>query len=544
MCNELGQLDLARVFHPDESESLEQFKQFLEDRGAHDNRALRSILDLLLETGVDSPAGTTRRCRTIVVQTHYVDRWYTDAFARLYGRAYRDYPRTCLRLHFFADRLVEDQLLPSRSGEEERRRVDMLQSSYLGYCVLQPSDPDTVGRTVIPPPHTDFPKRMPTVATSNLNLFGARLHVDGTAFMEQDRRVSACATVAIFMTHMALYRQFRLRPYSPTQITELAHQTLRPTGRAIPSEGLIVAQMAWALSAMGHEPQVYELEDMPVSYARVILSTYLRSSLPVIFVVALDAGQAGMHALTAVGYTHGSGPTALPRPGPVDASEWVDGFIAHDDQRGPYRLLRLTGRDLPTIRGSRLPEFELLGGYGPDPQEVLTTGAVRTALVPLPEGAYMTAERAVLKSHRCMKSFRGLASSAGIALDLPQNMISRTYLIASSDLRTALSPEAGLSRELAVRYRFLPMPFALWVTEFVELSPSSATMPFRAPLVAEVLIDAVSNPQAGDFVTIHKRPYFAHMEPKGQSPSSALQDALSRPLSDDTPYVSPFNEYT
>jgi len=361
--------------------------------------------------------------------------------------------------------------------------------------------------------------------------------------MEQDRRVSACATVAIWMTHMALYRQFRLRPYSPTQITELGHETFRPAGRAIPSEGLNVAQMSWALSGMGHDPQVYELENMPVSYARAILATYLRSSLPVILVVFLDPPESDWHALTTLGYSHGSGPTSLPEPGVEDAGEWVDGFIIHDDQRGPYRVLRLTDSYI-TMWGANLPQFELLAGYGPDAQKVLATGAIRTAIVPLPEGAYMTAERASLKTHRCLETFRRLASSRGMALDLPQNMVSRTYLIASSDLRKNLSPEAGLSRELAIRYRFQPMPFALWVTEFVELSPSSATMPFQAPLVGEVLIDALSNPRANDFVAIHKGPYFAHMGPKDQSSSSALQDALSHPLSHDPPYISPFNEYT
>lgn len=540
--SQLGQSDLALIFHPEEPESLQDLNQFLSRRGALSSLALRSILHLVLETGVDWPHGTTTRARTILVQDHYLDRWYADAFSKLYGRAYRDYPRTCIRLHFFADRLVEDDLLPAQSSEEETRRVNMLQSSYLGYCVLQPSDPDTVGRTLLPPVHTDFPKRLSTVATSGATLFGARLEVDGTAFMEQDRRVSACATVAIWMSHMAQYRQFRLRPYSPTQITELAHETLRPAGRAIPSGGLNVAQMSWALSGMGHEPQVYELEDMPLTYVRAILTTYLRSSLPVILVVVLDPPQAGWHALTTLGYSHGTGPTSLPRPGVVDASEWVDRFVIHDDQRGPYRLLRLTG-SYATIRGTELPQFELLAGYAPDPQEVLATGAVRTAIVPLPEGAYMTAERAILKSHSCLEGLRRLASSGGFALDLPQDMVSRTYLIASSDLRKSLSPEAGLSRELAIRYRFQTMPFALWVTEFVELSPSSATMPFQAPLVAEVLIDAVSNPRAEDFVSIHKRPYFAHMVPKDQSPSSALQDALSHPLCDDPPYVSPFNEY-
>lgn len=540
MSNESSLPSHTRIYYFGDEESWDSFERLWTQRGAlSEDRPtpLSSILDLVCRAGLEGPDGAARQCGTVVAQGQYLDRWYADAYGQLYGRQYMEYPRRCTRLHFFEGEISNDKLLPAATPEAERQRITRLQERYLGYAVIQPSYPDTVGRTVLGPPHTPFPKKIVSVPTSNVSLLGARLQIEGTPSMEQDRRVSACATAAVWMTHMALYRQFRLRPHSPRQITELASETQLPAGRAIPSPGLNIGQMSWALSSMGHEPVVMDFRWQAPAALLEQVSAYVRSGLPVILGAVLHTPKPAVHALTVVGYEFGSGPNDSSVRRELDASEWTAGLIVHDDQRGPYHILWLTGE----LTREGLPQFALLTGYAPCPETLLATGGIRSALAPMPEGAYMTAKEAIYKGYRLFQQFvREAAPAERVDLKLPAQVALRTHLIASSRFKAAYLPPTQCSCELSSAYCGQTMPFALWITEVVGVSPANREMPFQGPLIAEVLMDAMSNPAADDFVTIHFPPYLAHMKPREDEPIAAMRKGLRHPLDDDPPYPSPF----
>ena len=88
---------------------------------------------------------------TAVVEMQYIDRDYAEAHARFYSHSFTDYDSRCTRYHFFAaDSITEDDFNPyNESGDKPWKK---LRSSYLGYSVIRPSNPDTVGRSCLPLP--------------------------------------------------------------------------------------------------------------------------------------------------------------------------------------------------------------------------------------------------------------------------------------------------------------------------------------------------------------------------------------------------------
>jgi hypothetical protein len=104
----------------------------------------------------------------------------------------------CYRLHFFARDFSSPDDLHITSYSREKGRLDELQSDYQGFCVIHPSQPDTVGRTVIAPPRSpDHNQYLLCRNEYTLNLAGLQLKASGSPFLQQDGMVGACATAAV-----------------------------------------------------------------------------------------------------------------------------------------------------------------------------------------------------------------------------------------------------------------------------------------------------------------------------------------------------------
>ena len=89
-------------------------------------------------------------CKTIVTESHYIDRDYIHDAALFYARSLRSYPNFCQRLHFFKDEFDADkwrEMITDRDNRQERAKY--LQDSYLGFCVIRPLSGAPVGRTVL-----------------------------------------------------------------------------------------------------------------------------------------------------------------------------------------------------------------------------------------------------------------------------------------------------------------------------------------------------------------------------------------------------------
>lgn len=334
----------------------------------------RPLLDHALQLGA----------RYVVVEAPYTDQDYSADFVSFYASAFKTYPRTTKRVHFFADDVSELLAYPfAQQAEAFDNGPD-----YLGFSVVRPLAQGPVGRTIL-----RFPKfeglivRRAARASSKAHLLAVELQVEGAPFIQQDTRVGACAQAAIWMASRPLSERHRqIGWHSVSQITSFATTPTDPElSRALPhgSQGLSPLHIIRALGAMGHQPYSAVFEQTtagneeekletdnvqqfdadsectgdgqgPDLGAQASVMRYLDSGLPVILGLTDPEKAHEGHAVTAVGYAEVEGGAVNVSPG-YDA--FVRAFIVHDDQRGPYRLMPLCAEDIAELPTDRLMRF-------------------------------------------------------------------------------------------------------------------------------------------------------------------------------------------
>jgi hypothetical protein len=280
-------------------------------------------------------------CKTIVIESHYIDRDYISDVALFYSRSLRGYDNFCHRLHFFKEPFDQSrwtELVVHGGGADDGSDQRFLQGAYLGFAVMRPLPGSPVGRTVLPPlgPASESGRRREFNVTREYRVHLARfdLHVKGLAFQQQDQGVSACATTALWSSIHGVAPMEGLSIPTPADITEAASRYLLVGGRPLPSEGLTVHQMCEAIRAAGLAPLFVPSIDFASDRAQ--LFSYLRSGLaPVIALQSMQGG--GGHAVCAVGFKRGDvAPQTNPKLHFRDASTSLLGLYIHDDRLGPY----------------------------------------------------------------------------------------------------------------------------------------------------------------------------------------------------------------
>jgi hypothetical protein len=293
-------------------------------------------------------------CKSIIRESHYVDRDYIEDFALFYARSLKSYKNYCERLHFFSEPIDDErwkELVHTTESAARKRAKEWLQERYLGFSVNRPLPGSPVGRTVV----TTFPQTTPDgkrrsfgcVRDYRVHLGGYELKVRGLAFQQQDQGVSACATTALWSAmHSTAYLE-GITIATPASITEAASRYLLSAGRALPSDGLDVFQLCEATRAVGLAPQLIDgiwMRD------KLQLHTYIRSGFaPVLALESLKNGSG--HAVCAVGLKVGAIPPQENQSLHFrEAFRAIEAIYLHDDRIGPYATADLYGYTLKQER--------------------------------------------------------------------------------------------------------------------------------------------------------------------------------------------------
>lgn len=497
-----------------------------------DNSASKRILDIL--KGV---------CKSVLIEESYLDSEAVESYVAFYARAFKKYKRECMRLHFFSEKIT----LSNISGvtcnskdllEYNEESCNILQDIYLGFAIVRSSEPTTLGRTCIKAlqkQHTDF---ILCETDSSINLAGIDLKLRNTPFMQQDARVSCCSTVALWTVAELMNQKFEKGHFSTSLITEMANKHSIAGGRALPTQGLTVKQIDWALIGMGYHPISYELGDdiKKGSTVQRIIYTYIESNLPVILAIKYAYGY---HAITVLGhgYKINEHPKeAIPRFPFFSSAEWVPYFIIHDDQEGPYRYLKLeeTKSDLfcSPIVMSDSSEF--------DSNNV--NGNLFAIILPHPSGSIFTSGWDVeLKVFNILDKTLSILAKSGQSINGLGGLVLRTYLMASNEFKHSLCSREGISPELISIYRSKALPKYIWVSEISTIDLQNQLKDSAHLTLGEILIDPTSTAQEKDFLTIHLPGLFIEMSPeislREKDPSPALLDNQTM-IVHDSPYLS------
>ncbi|GHV67942.1 hypothetical protein FACS1894199_14380 [Bacteroidia bacterium] len=226
----------------------------------------------------------------LLAETNYVDKVYRDSYYHYYSSKLGDYKRDCIRISIF-----EGVILQSDFGDSNKQAK--LQDQYRGFIVLRPTFPYIIGRSIISPlvlKNHDFHC---CTAVFNTTANAQKFIVRGFPHSSQDTETNSCAETTIW----ALMEYFgnKYTEYKPVLSSKII-QTLNIVSfeRQIPSKGLNIYQMSFALKEFGFGTRIYSRAEYDSEFDS-LLSCYIESGIPVI--IALQGGTIG-HALLAIGH--------------------------------------------------------------------------------------------------------------------------------------------------------------------------------------------------------------------------------------------------
>jgi hypothetical protein len=414
-------------------------------------RPLLRVLRIVRELG----------CRTVVVESRYVDPDYRSEYANYWAALFENRPAFARRLHFFRQQLTDDDL---------HRLPPANKLGYLGYTVLRPNPFGPVGRTVIAPP-AHYNKANLALVDDEVQLLGQPLTVRGAPFCQQDGEFLRCAHAAAWMCHYAAYRRGLTGRRLTAAFTDIAPRTLA-FERRTPSKGMNPFELHAVFDEFGvpahvidfkylpdvagvpitPEPERDSAGNLPPSgmWDRRIFSLacrYLNSGLPIL--VAVDAE----HAFSLVGW--------------INRDDEIR-FIAHDDVHGPYLEVKS-----PFIDAKQ-------------------RGVWQMYMIPLPTKAYIPAETAENFAHGFFSRLASRAdtvSSAEVGRQVTGRVYNlRTRLIDGSAYRRRAA-DRGMPEGLVRLLRHAHYSHYVWV---VEAHDPNLCVQGGPCVVAEIVYDSTS----------------------------------------------------
>ena len=434
---------------------------------------------------LDAPA------KTAVIEDYYIDVDYSASYYDQRGRSFTPDKRGTTRFHFFSEELPVDAL-----STADPQVVKTMQHSYLGFAVLRPETPVTLGRTFIacPTSISGKPVRFPTRGTTKVDLAGIPLEVESCPYMSQDARIMACATAALWMSTSNLVDKINsVASHTTAQITALAMSVDRPFGPAVGQRGLSIDEMEQALFRMGYHPRLHLFPTAD----RVVEICHLFSDSGIPPVLGIDFGQMG-HAITVVGYTLDA-PSNLAPTGPdmFSAHQYVQYLVIHDDQRGMYLLA-----EVDDVKKKGDPRTAQLTIHTPDgPEQALCTGI----LVPFPGRVMLDAYEVLTQTEVWIPFGKDHGAIEG------REVVCRKLLVRSNgyketlleNRRSSAKPD-GYPADLVDFARALLMPRYVWLIEVFYKDEWDPADPASPPVVAEFVLDStLTEPRRPDFLLAH-----------------------------------------
>jgi hypothetical protein len=457
-------------------------------------RVLNFILDL---------ASDRLGAKTVVIERYISPDW-ADEYQAWYSRSFRSHSHFVPRLHFFKGIGSGDAFLTSNDllnlPTECTRNED---SAYVGYCILRPFEPITVGDTVLQSPHVKGDSNaVHCLPHFQVNLLGHTLTVRGMPFMQQDRAVSVCAEADLWMIAKYMHAEGRSRRFRPSEMVKFATGSFN---QAPLRDGLLVEQIHHALALMDLNPE--GITPLSAAEALRIIYSYVESQIPVM--VAIPG-----HVFTVVGHTYSSEPNGIISP--IDSlAAYVDSFVVHDDELGPYLELKvgIVKEEEKGDAEDKQDQFtQLCLTEDADASQEEKKGAVVDyCLIPKPSSVIHLLETDVrlivpslLSKQRIIRFFGSQVPEDFWEESDFSNLVTRIYLRSNEQFKREILPPnediQGRKKALRLRdprviatYWRQMLPEYIWVVELADKSDLDTTGPSERKIVGEMILDSTAH---------------------------------------------------
>jgi len=208
-----------------------------------------------------------------LIEFPYVDRIYRDSYYLYYSSKYGKYNRDCIKVSIFSTKILQSDF---RGAEA----INNLQKSYKGFFIIRPTEPSFLGRNHINPHAFEISNfgYCPVMVNSTAN--GIKLEVKGFPHASQDGETHSCAETTIWA--IMEYFGTKYPDYTPVKPSQIHHLLrLMAYERQIPSSGLSVYQISFALKELGFGCKVYAKQAYSSDF-EILLDMYVNSGIPLI----------------------------------------------------------------------------------------------------------------------------------------------------------------------------------------------------------------------------------------------------------------------
>jgi hypothetical protein len=230
----------------------------------------------------------------LVIEAPYVDKVFRNSYYNYFSTKLGGYPKDCIKVSIFDKEITGEDF-------RNKERQTFLLDSFKGFFVIRPTLPLIFGRSVINPNALKKNKFNICFSRISTTVNGVKLSVVGFPHSSQDGETITCAETTIW----AIMEYFSHRyPEYPPVLPSTIHKVLSKlsTERQVPSRGLEVKQISFALREFGFGTMVYS-KDFYGDEFENILSCYIESGIPLVIAVQnQQQNQSIGHALICVGH--------------------------------------------------------------------------------------------------------------------------------------------------------------------------------------------------------------------------------------------------
>ena len=281
-----------------------------------------------------------------IYENEYIDKHYIEDYASYYVRCFKNYKKTCSRIHFF-ETDKDDVDLNDEFGKALNGDGSFINNkNYLGYIVIRPIPQTFLAKVCLKPYYVDKDRQRKYILTKKykVSLFGIKLSIDTIAFQEQDKIISACATTSLWSFFHAHPKMNLLNLPSSNLITKSAYPENNGLDREFPNSGLSTEMICRSLRAQDFSPEYFEFSDENLVISKKnkmklfkeYIYAYCSSGLPLILGVSVKdfdtLEEKGLHAVTIVGYSLNK--TKKTKSSLL--SHKLDKIYVNDDRFGPF----------------------------------------------------------------------------------------------------------------------------------------------------------------------------------------------------------------
>jgi len=226
----------------------------------------------------------------LFAETNYVDKVYRDSYYHYYSSKLSKCQRNCIRISFFDGSLDRTDFWSLEKKEE-------LQKKYRGFMILRPTAPFIVGRSIISPNALKINHFCSCTTRFTTTVYGQKFKVDAFPHSSQDTETISCAETTIWALMEYFGNKYpEYSPVLPSKILSVLNSL--SVERQMPSRGLDIRQMSYALKEFGFGTRIYGRKDYDSDFEK-LLSCYVESGIPLI--ISLQSDQIG-HALLCIGH--------------------------------------------------------------------------------------------------------------------------------------------------------------------------------------------------------------------------------------------------